>query len=338
MNKSARMQIILAIIALAGTDAFVNSVGLRKSTFLGSSTTSGMEQEQESFYSASGKATVDMNKYNIPLEKAVEEWTAILTPTTTLQAEGIYLNVKSKKELFADLLTFRVRREGGLGLILTEIAGGREDGVGITIIEEVLNGANAENTGILPGDSIVALAVSQEGNMAQSANGGLMETSENRISVSTECYGYDATIDTLTSLPPPSTSDEVIEIKVKRIRKQPKVTVKLQYPPEEKIADTTIELFSGENLRRAMLTRGIKLNDPLAERFDNGGTGNCGADGTCATCVVSVTKGGELLSPMKVQEQQILANKPKWRMACKVVVGYGMTEGEMTVQVNPKRW
>ncbi len=59
---------------------------------------------------------------------------------------------------------------------------------------------------------------------------------------------------------------------------------------------------------------------------------------TCATCVVSVTKGNELLSPMKIQEEQILAKKPRWRMACKAVVGYGMTEGEMTLQVNPKRW
>lgn len=342
LNKNSHIQLLLIIAAVGiktyGTDAFVNPMGLRKSTFLKSSTTSNREQEQEAFYAAAGKATVDMNKYNVPLEKAVEEWTALLTPKTTLQAEGIYLNVKSKNELFADALTYRVKREGGLGLILTEIAGGREDGVGITIIEEVLKGGNAENTGILPGDSIVGLTVCQEGNIAQSASGGLMETSENRISASTECYGYDATIDVLTSLPPPSSSDEEIEIRVKRIRRQPKVTVKLQYPPDEKSPDTTIELFSGENLRRAMLTRGIKLNDPLAERFDSGGTGNCGADGTCATCVVSVTKGGELLSPMKIQEEQILAKKPKWRMACKVVVGYGMTEGEMTVQVNPKRW
>ena len=87
-----------------------------------------------------------------------------------------------------------------------------------------------------------------------------------------------------------------------------------------------------------MLTRGVKLNDALSRRFDSGGTGDCGAEGTCATCAVNVIKGMELLNPIKIQEQQIFQNKHQWRMACKAVVGYGMTEGEMTIQVSPKRW
>jgi ferredoxin len=114
--------------------------------------------------------------------------------------------------------------------------------------------------------------------------------------------------------------------------------VKLQYPPESKEPDVFIELFAGENLRRAMLTRGVKLNDALARRFDSGGTGDCGAEGTCATCVVKVTKGMELLSPAKQQEAQILSQKPKWRLACKAVVGYGMSQGDLTIQVNPRQW
>ena len=75
-----------------------------------------------------------------------------------------------------------------------------------------------------------------------------------------------------------------------------------------------------------------------AERFDSGGSGDCGSDGTCATCVVGVTKGKDLLSPMGEQEAQILSKKPRWRMACKTVVGYGMAEGEMTLQVSPRQW
>jgi len=302
------------------------------------SAASSIEQTQNLFYAAAGKPTVDMNKYNIPLSQILEEWTALLTPKSLMQEEGVYLNVKTNDELFADTLQYRVKRDGGLGLILTEIAGGREDGVGITIIEEVLPGGNSENIGFLPGDSIVGLSVSQGGDVSDSSNSGVMETNEQRVAVSTECLGYDATVDVITSLPPPSSPDEVIEVRVKRIRRKPKVSVKLQYPPEEKTPDTTIELFCGENLRRAMLTRGIKLNDALSARFDSGGTGDCGADGTCATCVVGVTKGSELLSPMKIQEEQILAKKPRWRMACKAIVGYGMAEGEMTVQVNPRRW
>jgi ferredoxin len=329
------------------TNAFLNSP-LRKTTTSTSgnssiqlklkSTTSNTEQTQDLFYAAAGKPTVDMNKYNIPMDQILQEWTALLTAQSSMQAEGIYLNVKNSKELFADTLQYKVKRDGGLGLILTELAGGREDGVGITIIEEIVKGGNSENVGILPGDSIVAVSVSQGGNVVGETDGGAMETNEQRVSASTECLAYDSTIDVLTSLPPPSSPDEVLDIRVKRIRRKPKVAVKLQYPPEENLPDTTIELFSGENLRRAMLTRGIKLNDALSRRFDSGGTGDCGADGTCATCVIGVAKGEELLSPMKQQEEQILANKPRWRMACKAVVGYGMAEGEMTLQVNPKRW
>lgn len=55
-------------------------------------------------------------------------------------------------------------------------------------------------------------------------------------------------------------------------------------------------------------------------------------------CVVAVGKGDELLSPKAIQEAQILKKNPRWRMACKTVVGHGMTEGQMTIQVNPRQW
>ena len=55
-------------------------------------------------------------------------------------------------------------------------------------------------------------------------------------------------------------------------------------------------------------------------------------------CVVAVSKGDELLSPKAIQEAQILKKNPRWRMACKTVVGHGMQDGEMTIQVNPRQW
>ena len=275
-----------SMLTMDGTHAFLtpfNAVTHQTRTMsngsLKSTASGSMEQTQNLFYAAAGAPTVDMNKYNIPLEQSVNEWTALVTPKSPMQEEGIYLNAKNQQELFVDTLTYTVKREGGLGLILTELAGGREDGVGITIIEDIVEGGNSENIGILPGDSIVGLTISQGGGSVTSSDGGIMETSEERIAASTECLGYDATVDVLTSLPAPSSAEEVVEIRVKRIRRKPTVTVKLQYPPEEKTPDTTIELFSGENLRRAMLTRGIKLNDALSRRFDSGGTGDCGAEG-----------------------------------------------------------
>eukprot|EP00957_Ditylum_brightwellii_P064969 4928557-Ditylum_brightwellii.AAC.1 len=118
----------------------------------------------------------------------------------------------------------------------------------------------------------------------------------------------------------------------------PKVTLNLQYPPSQNEPDVTIELFAGENLRRAMLTRGVKLNDALSRRFDSGGIGDCGSEGTCATCVVSVSKGMDLLNTMNTQEQQMLAKNPNWRLACRAIVGSGMKEGDITIKVNPRQW
>ena len=41
---------------------------------------------------------------------------------------GVFLKAKdAKKELFVDMLQFLIRRAGGLGLILAEIAGRRSD-------------------------------------------------------------------------------------------------------------------------------------------------------------------------------------------------------------------
>ncbi len=169
-----------------------------------------------------------------------------------------------------------------------------------------------------------------------------VETAEERIDISTECLGYDATVAALSSLPPPESPDETVLVAVKRVRRQPRVNVTLRYPPAANEPDATLELFAGEKRRRAMLTRGIKLNGPLARRFDSGGRGDCGADGTCATCVVGISSSSSssssLLSPMKDTERQMMKDSPGWRMACKVVVGYGMREGDLVVRVNPRQW
>jgi len=287
----------------------------------------------ETIYVGGGGAVVDMNQYNIPLEEAAEQWTAELTAGTSLVKEGVYLGTKKASNLFVDTLSFDVKRDGGLGIELLEIAGGREDGLGITIASGLVEGGNAENSGILPGDSIVSLQVEK------STSTEALSENIDVTTISTECLSYDSTIDAILSLPSPENSDETVRVTVKRIRRQPKVRVTLQYPPEQNEPDGVIELFAGENLRRAMLTRGVKLNDGLSERFDSGGKGDCGAEGTCATCVVSISKGSELLSPPKTQEQQmIISRKPRWRMACKAVVGWGMQEGDMTIKVNPRQW
>uniref|UniRef100_A0A7S2S7F1 PDZ domain-containing protein n=1 Tax=Eucampia antarctica TaxID=49252 RepID=A0A7S2S7F1_9STRA len=296
------------------------------------------------YYAAAGASVVDMNRYNVPLEQAADEWKAVLQAESSMQAEGIFLSVhNAKKDLFVDTLSFDIDRSngGGLGIALLELAGGRDDGLGITIVDELVDGGNAQrDSEFLPGDSIVQLSttiITKVSNKASSSSSSSMEEEENVVAVSTECLGYDATVEAIGSLPLYTLSD-IVTVTVKRVRRQPKITVQLQYPPSQEEPDVTVELFAGENLRRALLTRGVKLNDALSRRFDSGGMGDCGAEGTCATCVVDIAKGLDLLNPKKQQEDQILLNHPKRRMACKAIVGYGMTEGDMTIQVNPRQW
>lgn len=284
-----------------------------------------------------GAAVVDMNQYNLPLEQIVEEWTANLVAKSANTEGGIKLSCKTDRANLVDTVrvSFPRKLDSGLGILLQEIAGGREDGLGITLVSGLVEGGAAEDSGILEGDSVVKVAVVKSNRAAQGV--GLSDFEE-QFEVKTECFSYDATVDAILSLPPAEGEDEMFVVTLKRLRRKPKVRVTLQYPPSQNEPDAVLEIFSGEILRQAMLVRGVKLNDPLAKRFDTKNSGNCGASGLCQTCAVSILKGGELLNPMKNQERQIMAANPRWRLSCKTVVGIGMQEGDMTVRVNPKQW
>jgi ferredoxin len=285
--------------------------------------------------------SVDMNQYNLPIERIMEEWTAKIVAKGANTEGGIFLFAKNHREVRVDTIQFSFPRrpESGMGIILQEIAGGREDGIGITLVSDISEDGPAFNCGIIPGDSIVKVTVlSKE---IEQGFGGGVSTREMEESVDTECLGFDASVAAILKLPLMRSDDEIYVVTVKRLRRKPKVTVKLQYPPSQGEPDKVLELFSGEILRQAMLARGVRLNDPLAERFDDKLSGNCGANGLCTTCAVSVLRGGELLNPMRPQERQImikLSQNSRWRLACKTVVGYGMQEGELIIRVNPRQW
>uniref|UniRef100_A0A7S4RKK6 2Fe-2S ferredoxin-type domain-containing protein n=1 Tax=Ditylum brightwellii TaxID=49249 RepID=A0A7S4RKK6_9STRA len=289
----------------------------------------------------------DMSKYNIPqIETILTEWTANIIPKNINEntPERIALGVENSRELFVDTIIVEIRRSTekvGLGILLQEIKGGRSDGLGITVVSGLVEGGLCEeqDCDVMVGDSISSVSVLQT-NKSKDGAAGLQDTTT-EITAMTECLGYDATVEAISSLPPPPSSgqEQILKLTMKRIRRKPLISINLQYPPSQKEPDTKIQLYAGENLRLAMLVRGIKLNDPLAKRFDTKSGGNCGAGGLCRTCAVSVVRGGELLNPQKMAEEQMLKDDtPRWRLSCKAFVGYGMKEGEMTVQVNPRQW
>ncbi len=293
--------------------------------------------------SSIGPRQVDMNQYNIDLDIIQDQWVANLVAKSIDSDGGIFLGCENTKELFVDTVTVSLPRKvdnASLGIGLQELAGGRGDGVGITIVSEIIDGGLVQEAGvdILPGDSICDISVLRNSQLI--GGSGLLSSSQETIAANLECLDYDNTVEAIVGLPPAQSDEEQYLIKLKRIRRKPVVTVNLRFPPEEQREDETLRLFAGENLRQGMLVRGIQLNDASAKRFDtkeSDGNG-CGAGGLCRTCSVGIIRGAELLNPQKPAEKQMLQGNTRWRLGCKTFVGYGMKEGELTVQVHPRQW
>lgn len=303
-----------------------------------------------------------LENYNLPPSTISEGWAAqIVTKTAKSLDETteIQLCAKNVEENYVD--SFRVeipipldQQSGiGLGIELLEIeGGGREDGLGIVIVNGLVSEGNSERAvnflksgggeSIMYGDSIASADL-----ILKRKKGSIGENTE-IISVRTECLNYDSMVEALGGLLSPLNEDDyrvgideaTVVLTLKRLRRRPKIQIKLNYPPSQNLPPEILELKPGDNLRMAMLTRGIKLNDPLAQRYDGKptGSGNCGSGGLCRTCAISVRNGGDLLSPPKENEKKMLEDTPRWRLACKSWVGYGMKEGEITIDVNPRQW
>jgi ferredoxin len=272
------------------------------------------------------------------------------------------------------------RTANGLGLELLELAGSsirntaESSGLGITIVTNV-NIPTTTTTipvDIIPGDSLVRVALIRR----QVATGGATNRTiqsnkttgtptpfvqtEEQFHVTTECLDFDATAQAIQSLPrypetaTASTSgyDEIWSLTLKRLRRRPKVNVTVRYPPNNTNANskasnnapaattTTVVLNAGENLRYALMVRGIFLNDPTAQRFDGKASGtNCGAGGLCRTCRIHVEAGSDLLNPQRPAERTMMYHAgPRARLACKAIVGYGMKEGDLVIKAYPDQW
>lgn len=142
-----------------------------------------------------------------------------------------------------------------------------------------VSGAAAEkndSSAILYGDSLSVVGLVRTSKKRSEGTAMVQE-----YTIATECLGYEATADAISSLPFANAEEfeDTWVLKVKRIRRKPKVSIRLLYPPGQQEEDVTLELFAGENLRQGMLIRNVKLNDPLAKRFDTKSSGNCGAGG-----------------------------------------------------------
>ncbi|CAN4077449.1 unnamed protein product [Withania somnifera] len=85
----------------------------------------------------------------------------------------------------------------------------------------------------------------------------------------------------------------------------------------------------GQKLRDIMLDANVELYGPYARPLLN-----CGGGRTCATCMVEVVEGKELLNPRTDKENENL----KWnrRLACQATVGKPDSRGMMVIQQLPE--
>ena len=197
-----------------------------------------------------------------------------------------------------DMVVPRSPASPGIGLGLEEL--GSDGEIGLVLVDTVVEGGNAAKASspFLVGDALISV---------RDEAGDLED-------VRLEGATYDDTVAALGALPA-ALGDLIFT--VRRLERQATVNLRLQFEPSEKRADEQLVLLPGQPLRQTILARGIKLNDPLALRFDSGGPGDCGGEGCCCTCAVQVVSGQELLSGAKPQEKQMLRKHPGWRLGCR---------------------
>ena len=219
-----------------------------------------------------------------------------------------------------DMVVPRSPESPGIGLGLEEL--GSDGEIGLVLVDTVVEGGNAAKASspFIVGDALISV---------RDEAGDLED-------VRLEGATYDDTVAALGALPA-ALGDLIFT--VRRLERQATVNLRLQFEPSEKRADEQLVLLPGQPLRQTILARGIKLNDPLALRFDSGGPGDCGGEGCCCTCAVQVVSGQELLSGAKTQEKQMLRKHPDWRLGCRARISEELeTDGELVVRASPRGW
>mmetsp|Transcript_30211 Transcript_30211/g.101865 ORF Transcript_30211/g.101865 Transcript_30211/m.101865 type:complete len:294 (+) Transcript_30211:118-999(+) len=247
---------------------------------------------------------------------ASAQWGVRLEDATSMRAAGYRMNAVDNAYEVETIDGINLRKSPGLGIQLEELANNGE-GVGVVVVAGLVEGSPAASSTLRVGDVI-----------SEVGDGTGQFTS-------TEAKPYDDVIAALVG------AGDNVNLVVKRLVARPKVAVTLKFPNDED-PEQMIEIYAGENLRKALLVRGVKLNDQLARRFDNQmqSGGDCGAEGTCCTCAVAVMNGAEFLTAAKTQEEQMLRPTPRWRLACKARVGMGMEPGQvgqLVIRVSPRQ-
>lgn len=163
-----------------------------------------------------------------------------------------------------------VSRAGGLGLDLAEMQRTKGKG-GLVLIADIAKGSNAEKAGKFKvGDALLSVA----------------DARTPTESISLQGLNFDATVEALGSFPDDCKS---LELTLMRLVKREKINIEVYGPDGTFVETFQLPAAYGVNLRRELLAREFKMYDENTYRFDSQyQTGDCGGDGTCATCAVAI--------------------------------------------------
>jgi len=208
------------------------------------------------------------------------------------------------------------KNDGGLGLVLTEMASS-VDGRGLVLIGEVTGNALQADPPLQVGDAITGIKAGPA--FRERVTGSNYEVMVGETGKAKEIA---------------MKSDGRIFLELNRVVERAPVTVEI----DDGKSITTVEAMAGENLRRLIMRKGIKLYDEKTKRFDMPfASGDCAGEGLCGTCLVAVEVGEELLSPLSDTEKMIVRGRPlNWRASCRTVVGYDNKGGKIKICTHPQ--
>ena len=208
--------------------------------------------------------------------------------------------------------------DDSLGLVLTEMAG-NADGRGLVLISDVTGNAARALPSIQVGDVVTGV-----------------RTSDGRVRERTTGLNYDLTVQAIGAVKEAAMQgDGIMHLELNRLVKRATIQVDVVEPDDSVI---TIDALAGENLRRLLIRKDVRLYNRKTKRYDMPfATGDCAGEGLCGTCLVAVEQGSNLMSPKEGVEEMITRGRPlSWRASCRTVVGPNNEGGKIRVRVQPQ--
>ena len=183
-------------------------------------------------------------------------------------------------------------------------------------------GSNADKTGgFQVGDALFSCTALKSANDT--------ETKVTRPNL--EGLDYDNTLDVIGDMAGKGGTEGYLAIGIQRLIQRKTIITEIIGPTNEPVMSFEVLAGYGTNLRTALQSNNIKMYDDRTSRFDSPfQTGNCGGEGTCGTCLVSVLEGTDLVSKKAGVEEKALkvqAVPPNYRWACRMKIGTDASRG-----------